>query len=155
MKKPAKFQIDYAAVYPGVEISDEVLSVLKRSDRKMKYMEYDLKKGRPIKDENGTTITYLPGREDSIERLLESGHQFVDESADPAVIFEKKSEAELVWHCLNLLDEEERSLLKAVYFEGATERKYAEISGMSKTTVNRLRRQALSKMEESFQIQNY
>ena len=44
-----KYRPDYGKLYPGVELNEAVLDVLKKSDRKMEYMEYDLKAERPVK----------------------------------------------------------------------------------------------------------
>ena len=43
MSKKDKYLIDYKKLYPGVDIPPEVLDVLKKSDRKMMYVELDLK----------------------------------------------------------------------------------------------------------------
>ena len=43
MSKKDKYLIDYKKLYPGVDIPPEVLDVLKNSDRKMMYVELDLK----------------------------------------------------------------------------------------------------------------
>jgi|GEM_PF-4684472 len=45
MAKRDKYHPDYKKLYPGEEITPEVLESLKRSDRKMEYMEVDLKQG--------------------------------------------------------------------------------------------------------------
>ena len=37
-----KYHPDYRALYPGVDISDEVIKALRESDRKIEYMEYEL-----------------------------------------------------------------------------------------------------------------
>ena len=46
MSKRDKYAPDYGKLYPGVQISPEVMRVLTGSDRKMKYCEYDLKTER-------------------------------------------------------------------------------------------------------------
>lgn len=40
MPKSRKYYPDYSKLYPGVDIPANVLSALRQSDRKMKYMEY-------------------------------------------------------------------------------------------------------------------
>ena len=45
MAKRDKSHPDYTKLYPGAEIAPEVAQLLKRSDRKMEYMEVDLKRG--------------------------------------------------------------------------------------------------------------
>ena len=151
MRAFSKFDTDYAALYPGVEISDEVMAVLKKSDRKMKYMAKDLKVERPVKGENGEIIAVLPGREDSYERLLDMDVQFVDEfSADPVQILMKKEEIDTLRRCLAMLSGNERMLIKGLYYDDMTERGYAAVCGLSQPTVKRLRRRVLEKMKKYF-----
>lgn len=77
---------DYQAKYPGV--SREIIEALERSDRQMEYLQYDIKVERCRIDSVSGTVTYLPSREDSYERLLEENRQFaaVEESVDEAAI---------------------------------------------------------------------
>ena len=72
----AKYQkkTDYQAKYPGV--SREIIEVLEKSDRQMEYLQYDIKVERCRIDSASGTVTYLPSREDSYERLLEENRQF-------------------------------------------------------------------------------
>lgn len=48
MAKHDKYHPDYSKLYPGIESRPEILAVLKQSDRKMKYIEVDLKTERPV-----------------------------------------------------------------------------------------------------------
>lgn len=50
MSKKDKYLIDYKKLYPGVDIPPEVLDVLKKSDRKMMYVELDLKSEQLLKN---------------------------------------------------------------------------------------------------------
>ena len=69
MARRKDFRRNYENLYPGIEKYPDVLSYLKKSDRKMEYMEIDLKSGHYIYDLQRQRIHYLPGREDSFERL--------------------------------------------------------------------------------------
>lgn len=60
---------DYKKLYP--DASEEVIAVLRSTERKMQYQEYDLKREQTIVNRNDRTGTVIPGREDSYERLLE------------------------------------------------------------------------------------
>ena len=69
MAKPYRLP-DFKKIYP--EASEEVIAVLKTTERKMQYQEYDLKAERTIIDKEKQTVTVIPSREDSYERLLEA-----------------------------------------------------------------------------------
>ena len=62
MAKPYRIP-DYRKLYP--EASEEVIAVLKTTERKMQYQEYDLKAEQAIVDQDGQTVTFIPSREDS------------------------------------------------------------------------------------------
>nr|WP_319489267.1 hypothetical protein [uncultured Caproiciproducens sp.] len=56
-------RINYRKKYPG--LSDEIINVLQKSDRKMEYQQYDLKVDRYKIDYDEKVVTYIPSREDS------------------------------------------------------------------------------------------
>lgn len=76
MAKPYKIP-DFRKLYP--EASEEVIAVLRTTERKMQYQEYDLKTERTIIDHKTQTVQVIPSREDSYERLLEQEVQFEGE----------------------------------------------------------------------------
>lgn len=84
---------DYRVKYPN--LGDQIIDVLEKSDRKMKYQQYDLKVERYWFDSTEQTVTYVPSREDSYNRLLDGNRQFADDSesvedaAVKAVLIEK------------------------------------------------------------------
>lgn len=55
--------------------------------------------------------------------------------------------AEKLHRCLVLLPEAEQELLRALYFEGQSERKYAEILGITQKAVNKRRHKALAQLK--------
>ncbi len=65
-----------------VEVSDKVYAYLKKSDRKIRYFEEDLKVERYIIDSEKAKVTIIPSREDSIDRMMEFGADFQSESDD-------------------------------------------------------------------------
>ncbi|MEN6432000.1 MAG: sigma-70 family RNA polymerase sigma factor, partial [Smithella sp.] len=67
----AKYQkiTDYQAKY--LDVSKGIIDVLEKNDRQMEYLQYDIKAERCRIDSTSGTVTYLPSREDSYERLLE------------------------------------------------------------------------------------
>ena len=71
---------DYEKKYPTA--SKEVINVLKRSERKLRYLEYDLKVERFVLDETKQVAFFIPSREDSLERLIDADVQFVDDETN-------------------------------------------------------------------------
>lgn len=60
---------DYKKMYP--EAGEEVIAVLRTTERKMQYQEYDLKTEQTVINQEDQTITTIPSREDSLERLAD------------------------------------------------------------------------------------
>jgi len=146
-----KYRPDYGKLYPGLHLSDAILEMLKKSDRKMEYMEYDLKAERPIKDKNGKIVGMLPGREDSFERLLETDAQFISEELSPEQLLEKRLEADKLYRCLKLLDEDERALIHALFFDCLTEQEYAAKTGRKQQSINERKLRILNKLKKLLQ----
>lgn len=79
MAKPGKIP-NFKKIYP--EADKKVIQELKKSERKMQYQEYDIKKETIVIDQDMQTTSVVPGREDSIERLMEINYPFRDDAKD-------------------------------------------------------------------------
>jgi RNA polymerase sigma factor (sigma-70 family) len=152
-----KFRPDYAALYPDVKISDEIMTVLKQSDRKAEYMERDLKTertlksrdGKVVRDNNGNAVR-LPARECSLERLWAGDLRFTDETRNPErILLNQELRAEILLLAKTVLTENERAVLITLFFEDMSEMECAERMGVSQPRVSQLRRRALEKLWEA------
>lgn len=144
----AKFKrkTNYREKYPG--LSDEIIEVLVKSDRKMEYQQYDLKMERYRIDYNKGTVTYIPSREDSFDRLLEENRQFasdaegVEDTAVKAVMIEK------MLACLKQLTPEEQELITELFFKGKSERRLSAETGIAQRTINDRKVKILGKLKK-------
>jgi len=59
-----------------IEVTKKVYLVYYRSKRRERYYECDIKIERAIYDETGNISGYAPPKEDSLDRLIESGRAF-------------------------------------------------------------------------------
>ncbi len=75
-----------------------------------------------------------------VDLLVDRDSPSVEETAIAKVMTEK------LHRCLALLPEGEQKLLHALYFEGQSERKYAETIGITQNAVNKRRHKVLSKL---------
>ena len=106
------YRVDYLKIYPCLKERPDVLEVLKKSDRKMKYMEVDLKIEQRRKNAENGAESYVSSKEDSLERLIYSAKcQFADdaEGVEDAVI--RKDNLRRLRAALDQLSEEERVLI--------------------------------------------
>lgn len=144
----AKFErkTNYQKKYP--DLSGEIIEVLEKSDRKMEYQQYDLKIERYRIDYAKGTVTYLPSREDSYERLLEENRQFaadaegVEDAAVKAVMIEQMLD------CLKLLTTEQQELITELFFRDKSERQLSAETGIPYMTIHDRKVKILGKLKK-------
>ena len=162
MYKKSIYRPDYSALYPGIEISDEVLAFLKKADRKIEYQECDLKRDRVLKSVDGKTIlddnglpTTLPEREVSLEKLMDEDWDFPSSEQSPEDSVIGRFGIKALHDCLDLLESDERELIDALFFsnsgDGMAEREYSVISGIPQKTINDRKRRIFEKLKKLLQ----
>jgi len=138
----------------NVEVSQVIYREYAKYARKMEYMECDLKRdrvlqdesGRAVMDEKGSHIT-LPEREVSLDKLTNEDWEFPASEPLPEVVVMKRLEMKELHRCLDLLDDDERELIEALFFKGLSEQAYAEILGVRKQSVNERKCRILKKLK--------
>lgn len=143
MAKPYRIP-DYRKLYP--EASEEVIAVLKTTERKMQYQEYDLKAEQTIVDQDGQTVTIVPSREDSYERLLEQDEQFAEDAESVEETAIRNIQSRQLHKALSLLSDDERNLIEQLFFEERTEREVAVEYQLSQNAINKRRKQILARL---------
>ena len=144
----AKFKkrTNYREQYP--DLSEEIIEVLQKSDRKMEYQQYDLKVERYQIDCTKRTVTYFPSREDSYERLLEENRQFAAESESVEDTAVKTVMIEKMLACLKLLSREEQELIAELFFNGKSERQLSAESGIHPMTIHNRKALIIRKLKK-------
>ena len=105
---------DYRKMYP--DAGGEVISLLKTTERKMQYQEYDLKMEQTIVSQEDQTITTIPSREDSLERLADQEVQFAGETESVEETVLRKIQYAQLHKALSLLSDDERELIDRLFF---------------------------------------
>jgi len=140
-----------------IEVSAEVYKAYAEGDRKMRYMELDLKHdrvlqnadGRTVFDENGCPVI-LPEREVSLDKLIGEDWDFPSMVSSPEDSVINRLDAEALHRGLDLLNADERALIDALFFDGLTEQEYADLIGVTQKTVNNRKHRILGKMKNNF-----
>ena len=132
-------QKKYYIHVPGalVEVSEDI------------YFAYyqEKRRGRTLreKDERNGAISY-----DGLDTPELSGQEMIPDR--DAVSVEDAAIANILRgelrRCLALLDEPDRQLIHALYFEGLSEREYAKRVGVPQRTINYRRHRALRKLKK-------
>lgn len=136
---------NYKKMYPSA--NDEVIKVLKQGARKAIYQEYDLKCETFIVDEAQEKVYFVPSREDSLERLMESGIQFCDEGATVEELAIEEVMIEKLLANLKFLTLEELELINALFYEGKSEREYAERLGVYHNAIHKRKKRIIKKLK--------
>jgi DNA-directed RNA polymerase specialized sigma24 family protein len=136
-----------------VEVSEEVFTEYNKGNRKMRYMEQDLKVERIIIEPISETIKVIPSREDSLNRLIdESKKEFAidQESAEDNVV--QRIMISEMRNCLLLLNADELELINALFFEGYTERSWSKHTGIAVMTLYDRKIKILNKLKKLMKI---
>ena len=145
MAKPGRLP-DFRKMYP--EASEEVIEVLKETERKMQYQEYDLKAEQTIINQEAQQIQVIPSREDSYERLLEEHNLPADEQTDIETIVLSKMMRQQLHEAIRSLQEEERYLIIQLFYAERSERELAAELGLSQKAINKRRHKILEKLKK-------
>lgn len=137
---------DFKKMYP--EASEEVIAVLRTTERKMQYQEYDLKVPRSIFNKKNNTMEVIPSREDSYERLQEQEVPFAETGLGTEELVIQNLQFEQLHKALSLLSEDEQYLIKQLFFEERTERDLAVEYHLSQKAINKRRQKILKKLKD-------
>ena len=136
---------DYKKMYP--EAKEEVINLLRTTERKMQYQEYDLKTEQTVINQENQTITTIPSREDSLERLADQEMQFVGESESVEETVLRRLRYEQLHKAISLLSDDERELVDRLFFQGQTEREAAAEMGIYRNAVHKRKNRILEKLK--------
>ncbi len=140
----SKNKNDYHLYINGqvVPVNEEVYRAYKLFERKEEYFTYDLKTERF----NKKTASFLPSREDSYERLLETNHQFVVQEASIQEKIEKNLDAKILKEALSCLNLEEQRLINLLFYQEKTEQEVGILLSISQQAVNKRKKAVLIKL---------
>ncbi len=136
---------DYKKMYP--DAGEEVISLLKTTERKMQYQEYDLKTEQTVISQKDQTITTIPSREDSLERLADQEVQFAGEAESVEETVLRKIQYAQLHKALSLLSDDERELIDRLFFQGQTEREAAADMGIYRNAIHKRKNHILGKLK--------
>ena len=137
---------NYRKMYPTA--SEEVIEVLRQGERRLRYLEYDIKVERFVLDETKQVAFFIPSREDSLERLIEAEEQFVDEEIDVEDEAINKILIQKLRESLKCLDSEEFDLINALFFQGKTVRQLSTDSSVPVMTIQDRKVRVLKKLKK-------
>jgi len=137
-----------------VEVSAEIYKEYAKIGYKMEKMEFSIKcerflqdaNGKAVRDENGIPVM-LPEREVSLDKLIKEDWDYQSLEPLPEDVVLDGLEIQKLHNCLDLLCYDERALIDALFFDGLTEREYADKLGLSKTAIHARKNKILKKLK--------
>lgn len=128
-----------------------IISVLKETERKMQYQEYDLKAEQAVLDRKTGRVSILPGREDSLDRMMEAG-LFPDRGEqDIEAEICSRLQYEKLHRAIRQLEKREQYLIIQLFFCGRSERELAGELCVSQNAINKQRGRILQKLRKILQ----
>ena len=140
---------DYKKMYP--EAKEEVINLLRTTERKMQYQEYDLKTEQTIISQEDQSITVIPSREDSLERLADQEVQFAGESESVEETVLRRLQYAQLHKAISLLPDDERELIDRLFFQDQTVREVAMDMGIYPNAVHKRKNRILGKLKKFFE----
>lgn len=128
----------------AVPVSEEIYRAYKHFERKEEYFTYDLK----AEKFNKKTASFLPSREDSYERLLETNQQFVIQEVSVQDQVEKLLDVEIVRKALSFLNPVEQELINLLFYQEKTEQEVGILLHISQQAVNKRKQTVLIKLRK-------
>jgi RNA polymerase sigma factor (sigma-70 family) len=130
-----------------VEVTKDIYLTYYRSKRRDRYYELDIKIERAVRNIDGKIIGYAPSKEDSLDRLIDTGEDFINEnkSVEDTVIHNLITDA--LHKALDKLPEPDRLLINALYFQDMTERQAGEVFGLSQKGINKRKTKIIAKLK--------
>lgn len=145
MAKPNRIP-DFKKIYP--DASKDVISVLKKSERKMQYQEFDLKAEKVVIDKKTKKIIFIPSREDSLERLGNFMYTIKDEAPGTEEQALQNVCNEQLHQAISSLSREEQYLIKQLYFEDRSERDLARELHLTQKGINKRKSRIIKHLGE-------
>jgi RNA polymerase sigma factor (sigma-70 family) len=138
-----------------VPVSEEIYQEYYKMRRRERYMEEDIKVGRIDIDPETGAPTFIPSKEDSIERLMDLGVDFVDEQAAIEDILCDQATLLILEEAMSELNCEEQELINNLYYNNFTVREIAKQKDVSHVAVVKRHKTLLDKLRKFFHDRGY
>lgn len=147
------YRPNYKKLYPEIEDRPEILEVLRKSDRKMEYIEVDLKVERFVQDQESGSGAFLPSREDSYDRLCDQEQaQFASGGPSPEDMAIHNEQVRLLRAALAKLDPADANLIQALFYRGLSERQLSQETGVPYMTIHNRKVRVLEILKKIMKI---
>lgn len=132
-----------------VPVTEEIYREYYKMKRRERYLEEDVKVGRIDVDMENEKVTFVPNKEDSLQRLMDLGSDFVEEQLVEDVIVDKAMLL-ILQEAMKELDRQEKELINDLYYKEMPVRDAAKKRDISHVAVIKRRDKILDKLRKYF-----
>ncbi len=130
-------------------VSEELQRFYNKSERRIKYIEDDIKRENIEVDKERGFLRFIPSREDSFDRLVENGLQFKGEISDMEESIINKVALE---KAMSKLSDSERNLIYEFYYLDIPEQVIAKRIGVTQQNINKIKKRILYKLHKLLEV---
>jgi DNA-directed RNA polymerase specialized sigma subunit len=133
----------------AVPVSDELRKEYYKMKRRERYMEKDVKVGRIDVDMENEKVTFVPNKEDSLQRLMDLGADYADEQLVEDLVVDKAMLL-ILQEAMKELNRQEKELIDDLFYKEMTVRAVARKEDISHVAVMKRRDKVLAKLRKFF-----
>lgn len=133
----------------GQKVSEKIYKEYYKMKRRQRYLEEDVKVGRIEVDMENEKVTFVPNKEDSLQRLMDLGADYEDELSVEDLVVDKAMLL-ILQEAMKELDRQEKELIHDLFYEDMTVREVAKKNSTSHVTVMKRRDKILDKLRKFF-----
>ena len=119
-----------------------------------RYLEEDVKVGRIDVDIENEKVTFVPNKEDSLQRLMDLGADYADEQLVEDLVVDKAMLL-ILQEAMKELNRQEKELIDDLFYKEMTVRDVAKKENISHVAVMKRRDRVLAKLRKFFKIYGY
>lgn len=133
----------------AVTVSDEFHKEYYKMKRRQRYLEEDVKVGRIDVDMENEKVTFVPNKEDSLQRLMDLGADYADEQLVEDLVVDKAMLL-ILQEAMKELNRQEKELIDDLFYKEMTVRDVAKKEDISHVAVMKRRDKVLAKLRKFF-----
>lgn len=133
----------------SVPVSEEIYKDYYKMKRREKYLEEDVKFGCINVDMENEKVTFVPNKEDSLQRLMDLGADYAEEQLIEDLIVDKAMLL-ILQEAMKELNRKEQALIHDLFYEKLTIRDVARKENISHVAVMKRRDKVLDKLKKFF-----
>ena len=135
-------------------VTDEVYMVFIKSERKEKYIEYDLKAEKLFINTKDETVKFIQSKEDSYDRLIdECNLEFADESMNTEDEAIMTMLIDTLYEAVMTLTDTEKHIIYGLFFQGKTVKRISKDLGVSVQAIYQRKNNILKKLRKIIEKQ--